>query len=36
MRDGNVLIDNSTFNPWYKSRQGEIKDEYWNDYKNSS
>ncbi len=33
MRDGNVLIDNSTFNPWYKSRQGEIKDEYWNDYK---
>ena len=33
MSDGNVLIDNSTFNPWYKSRQGEIKDEYWNDYK---
>ena len=33
MEDGNVLVDNSSFNPWYDDRKGDIEDIYWNDYR---
>ena len=33
MEDGNVLVDNASFNPWYDDRKGDIKDIYWNDYR---
>ena len=33
MEDGNVLVDNSSFNPWYDERKGDIEDIYWNDYR---
>ena len=33
MKDGNFLIDSSTFTQWYKKRKGDIEDTYWNDYK---
>ena len=33
MEDGNVLVDNTSFNPWYDDRKGDIEDIYWNDYR---
>ena len=33
MEDGVVLVDSSTFEPWYKDRKGEIKSIYWDDYR---
>ena len=33
MEDGNVLVDNTSFNPLYDDRKGDIEDIYWNDYR---
>ena len=33
MEDGVTLIDNDSFEPWYRDIKGEIKSIYWEDYK---
>tara|TARA_Y100001933_G_scaffold148675_1_gene147224 strand:+ start:41 stop:2911 length:2871 start_codon:yes stop_codon:yes gene_type:complete len=33
MEDGVTIVDNTSFEPWYRDIKGEIKSIYWEDYK---